>query len=285
MSLQGNLIVLLLLLNVSSLLNSHILSHAASTSPPVTRPRIIVFTVVDSGDDYDEDEFDHNSSPPKVLSSMKTPLLRSEPQLCQYDPCLENQVPCARLSMLTSCLCPGLSGADEPPHAPRIQALLPINEGGDKEKVEVKWCAPSSVVSGYRVVIEGHEGAVLEAGDASRQGVVGSLEVGTMVCVEALNKAGHSTPSDFSCRRYDPPKSSDHELLAWIVGGGVILLILIIVSVILWKCKTCQKRKRNSTDGLGNPSYRAEEVLWSRLLNHQILSTCCALLRAVTSQQ
>lgn len=261
MSLQRNLIVLLLLLSVSSHLNSHVVSHAASTAPPVTRPRIIFLTAQGSDDDYDEDEFDNNSSPPEVLSSMKTPLLRSDSQLCQYDPCLENQVPCAHLSAQTGCLCPGLSGADEPPHAPRIQALLPINDGDDKGKVEVKWCAPSSVVSGYRVVIQGHEGDTLEVGDASRQGVVGSLEVGTMVCVEALNKAGHSTPSDFSCKRYDPPKSSDHELLAWIVGGGVILLILIIVSVILWKRKTCQKGKRNSDDGLGNPSYRTEETV------------------------
>lgn len=259
MSIQGNLIVPLLLLSVSSLLNSHILSHAASTSPPVTRPHIKFLTAGGSDDDFDDD-YD-NSPPPEVLSSMKTTLLRSDPQLCQYDPCLENQVPCAHLSAQTGCLCPGLSGADEPPRAPRIQALVPINEGDDIGKVEVKWCAPSSVVSRYRVVIRGRDGDTLEVGDASRQGVVGFLEVGTMVCVEALNNAGHSTPSDYSCKRYDPPKSSGHELLAWIVVGGVILLVVIIVSVIVWKRKTCQRAKSNSTNGLGNPSYRTEETL------------------------
>ncbi|XP_026212854.1 leucine-rich repeat neuronal protein 4 [Anabas testudineus] len=263
MSLQKNLGVLLFLLSVSSLLHSHGLSHAASTSPPVTRPRITFLTALGSDDDYEEeDDYENNGSPPMVLSSMKTPLLRNEPHLCHYDPCLENQQPCAYLATQTGCLCPGLSGDDEPPHAPRIQALLPIDEGDDKGKVEVKWCAPSSVVSGYRVVIQGRESDTLEVGDASRRGVLGSLVVGTKVCVEALNKAGTSTPSDFSCRRYDPPKSSDHELLVWIVGGGATLLvILIIVSVILWKRKTCQKGKRNSADGLGNPSYSTEGTL------------------------
>lgn len=262
MSLRTNLGVLLLLLSVSSLHHSHVLTNAASTSPPVTRPRIVFLTALGSEDDYDEDNFDHNSSPPKVLSSMKTPLLRQDPQLCHYDPCLENQEPCARLSAQTGCLCPGLSGADEPPHAPRIQALLPINEGGDRGKVEVKWCAPSSVVSGYRVVIQGREDDTLEVGDALRRSVVGSLEIGTKVCVEALNKAGRSTPSDFSCKRYDPPKSSDHHLLTWIIGGGVILLLLLIItSVTLCRRKICQKGKRNSTDGLGNPSYSTEGTL------------------------
>ncbi|XP_026186582.1 leucine-rich repeat neuronal protein 4 isoform X2 [Mastacembelus armatus] len=212
--------------------------------------------------DYDDDDYQDNpNTPPEVPSSIKTPHLHREP--CQYNPCLENQEPCAHLSAQTGCLCPGLSGADAPPHAPRIQALLPVMEGDDRGKVEVQWCAPSSVVSRYRVVVEGSHGEVQEFGDTLRRGLVGSLEVGTKVCVEALNNAGQSDPSEFSCKRYDRPESSDRKVFVWVIGGGValFLIVIIIVGVILWKHKMCQKGKRDSADGLGNPSYSTEGTL------------------------
>ncbi|GLD70270.1 LRRN4 C-terminal-like protein [Lates japonicus] len=197
-SLFKNLAVLLLFLIATPLLHSHLFTHAASASPPITHPRIIFMP--DFGSDEDDADDDH-SPPPIVPFSARVPLTR---ELCQYDPCSEKQEPCEHLSSRTGCLCPGLSGADMPPHAPRIQALLPVNEGDNRGKVEVQWCAPSSVVSGYIVVVEGSNRYTLEFGDALRQGLVGSLEVGTKVCVEAKNKAGHSTPSDFSCMRCDP---------------------------------------------------------------------------------
>ncbi|XP_044061157.1 LRRN4 C-terminal-like protein [Siniperca chuatsi] len=252
----------LLLLFASPLLHSQLFTHAASTSPPVTRPRIIFLTGLGSDDEYDDvDDLDNHSSPPEKLYPVKTTLLQQAPQLCQYNPCLENQEPCTNLSAKTGCLCPGVSGADKPPQAPRIKVLLPVTEGDDIGKIEVQWCAPSSVVSGYRVVIEGNEGDAKEFGDVSRRGVVRSLEVGTKVCVEAVNNAGHSTPSEFSCKRYDPPKSSNGYTLAWVIGGVVLLLFLIIAAVILWKYQMRQKAKRDSTDGLGNPSYSTEGTL------------------------
>nr|XP_046261385.1 leucine-rich repeat neuronal protein 4 [Scatophagus argus]XP_046261386.1 leucine-rich repeat neuronal protein 4 [Scatophagus argus] len=263
-SLSRNLAVLLLFLSVSPVFHSYLFADAASIAPAVTRPRIIFITGLGSEADYDDDDddFDSHSSPPKVVSSMRTPFLQREPQLCKYNPCLENQEPCAQLSARTGCLCPGISGSDVAPHAPRINVLMPITEGEDRGKVEVQWCAPSSVVSTYRVVIQGSEGEALEFQAASRRGLVGSLEAGTKVCVEAVNNAGHSIPSDFSCKRYDPPDSSDHKLLVGVIGGGVaLILILIISAVILWRCKICQKAKRDSTDGLGNPSYSTEGTL------------------------
>ncbi|XP_029297618.1 LRRN4 C-terminal-like protein [Cottoperca gobio] len=256
-SLYRNLAVLLLYLSASPLLHSHLFTHAASTSPPATRPRIIYMT----GLDYEDEEYlnNHNHST-EVVHSVKNTFLHQAPQLCQYDPCLENQEPCDQISAKTGCLCPGVSGADEPPHAPRIQVLLLISKGDNIGKIEVQWCAPSSVVSGYRVVIQGSE--ALEFGNVSRRGLVGSLEVGTMVCVEAVNSVGYSTPSDFSCKRYDSPKSSDHKLLAGVIGGGVaLLLLLIITAVILWKHQMRKKAKRDSADGLGNPSYSTEGTL------------------------
>ncbi|XP_022616000.1 leucine-rich repeat neuronal protein 4-like [Seriola dumerili] len=261
-SLGKNLAALLLFLNASPLLHYHLLIHAASTSRPVTLPRILIMTDLGSDDDYKDDYLDNHSSPPEVLSSVNIPQLHQEPKLCQHNPCLENQEPCAKLLKQTGCLCPGISGADEPPHSPRIQALLPITKGDNRGMVEVQWCAPSSVVTGYRVVFEGSHGDALEFGGARRRGLVGSLEIGTKVCVEAVNSAGHSTRSESACKRYDPPESSDHNLFAWVIGGGVALLLLIIItSVILWKHKVCQKGKEDSTDGLGNPSYSTEGTL------------------------
>lgn len=262
MSLCRNLAVLLLYLGTSPLLHSHSFTHAASTSPPVTRPRIIYITGLSSDDNYDDDDdyLENHNAPPEVPDPVRTTFLQQNPQLCKYNPCLENQEPCNQISLKTGCLCPGVSRADEPPHAPRIQELLPISEGDNRGKIEVQWCAPSSVVSGYRVVIEG--GETLEFGELSRRGLFESLVAGTKVCVEAVNSAGHSTPSDFSCKRYDPPESSDHKVLAGVVGGGIaLLLLLIIAAVILWQHQMRKKAKRDSTDGLGNPSYSTEGTL------------------------
>lgn len=262
MSQRRNLVLLLLFLSASPLLHSHFFTHAASTSPPVTHPRMIGLGSDNYDDDDDYDNADNDNSAPKVLSSVKAPILHRDTQLCQYNPCLENQEPCFQLSVKTGCLCPGLSGADVPPHAPRIQGLLPVSDGVHTGKVEIQWCAPSSVVSRYRVVVEGKEGDALEFRDALRRGLLGPLEVGTKVCVEAVNNAGHSAPSEFSCKRYDPPESSDHKLLAGVIGGGVaLILLLIIAAVILWKHQMYKNAKRDSTDGLGNPSYSTEGTL------------------------
>lgn len=261
-SLCSNLAVLLLFLNASLLLHSHLFTSAAPSSPPVTRPRIIFMTSLDSDNDYDEDDISENhSSPPEVLSSIKTSVLQGKQQLCQYNPCLENQEPCAQISAKTGCLCPGMSGAHVPPNAPRINVLLPISEGEDRGKVEVQWCAPSSVVSRYRVVIQGRERDALEFQASSRRGLIGSLEAGDKVCVEAANNAGYSISSDFSCKRYNPPDSSDHKLLAGVIGGVVFVLLLIIAAVILWKYRLSQKARTDSADGLGNPSYYKEGTL------------------------
>ncbi|XP_042349418.1 LOW QUALITY PROTEIN: LRRN4 C-terminal-like protein [Plectropomus leopardus] len=210
-------------------------------------------------DDYDEEDddiFGKPSPPPKVVVSGRKTTLYQAPQLCKIDPCMENQEPCEQLSERTRCLCPGVSGADKPPHAPRIQGLLPVS-GVDRGKIEIKWCAPSSVVSEYRVVIDGSE--VLKFRGISRQGLLKPLEAGTKVCVEAVNNAGQSTPSDFSCKRYEPPESSDIKLLAGVIGGGVALLLLLILGgMIIWMHQMRKKAKKDSTNGLGNPSYSTE---------------------------
>lgn len=262
MSLCRNLAVLLLFLIASPLPHSHLFTHATSTTAPATRPRIIFLTGFGSEDDDDDDDDDYEKPTvlTQVVKSVQNTLVHQAPKLCHYDFCLENQEPCGQISAKTGCLCPGVSGGDQPPHSPRIQELVPITRGGDRGKIEIRWCAPSSVVTGYKVLIEG--GEVLEFEDVSRRGLVRSMEVGTNVCVEAVNSAGHSIPSDFSCMRYEHPESSDHKLLAGIIGGGVaLLLVLIIAAVILWKHQMRKKAKRDSANGLGNPSYSTEGTL------------------------
>lgn len=256
-SLCRNPTVLLLFLTASPLLHSHLFTNAASTSPPITRPQIKYVTGL--GFEYDSEYDDPDNVEPEIRSTKKTSILHGDAQICQYNRCLEDQVPCATLSEETGCLCPGYSGMDKPPHAPRIQALLPISQGDNRGKIEVQWCAPSSMVSSYRVVIEGREEDALEFGNTLRRGLVDSLEVGTKVCVEAVNNAGHSAPSDFSCKRYDYPETSDHQVMTGVIVGGIVfLLLLIITAVIIWKHQKNKKAKRDSADGLGNPSYTTE---------------------------
>lgn len=254
-SLHWNLGVLLLFLIASPLLHYISPAQATSTSLPITRKRI---TFIKSDFGYDETI----SPPPELLQSSHTPLLHGEPQLCQYDSCLENQEPCSDISDRTGCLCPGVSGPNVAPQAPRIRVLQPISSGKDQGKVEVHWCAPSSVVSGYRVVFQGSNRPPLEFQAFLRSSSVGNLDPGEKVCVEAVNKAGTSVPTKFSCQRYNPPSSSDQRLLAGVIGGGITLILLVIVVVVIFnKCKSCQKVKTNSADGLRNPSYSKEGTL------------------------
>lgn len=260
MSLYRNPALLLLFLSTLSPFLHVLFSHANPTSPSVTRLQFRYVTGVDVDDDYND--YDEKDNPHIVKASERPSLVHQAPQFCQYNPCKEDQEPCSVLSKNTGCICPGSSGPNEPPHPPRIQELLPVSHGGDKGKVEVKWCAPLSVVSSYKVMVQGREGQALEFKDTLRRGVIGSLEAGTKVCVEAMNSAGHSTETEFSCMRYDPPKSSNYTLMLGVIGGGVALLLLLIIgAVVSWKYQLCRKPKRDSSDGLGNPSYSTEGTL------------------------
>lgn len=252
--------VLLLFLSTLPSLNFHLFIRAASVSP-VTQHQIEFITLKGSTDDYEE-EYESQSIPPEVKVSVKKPILHQDPlPLCKHNPCLEDEPPCDAFSQQSHCLCPGFSGASEPPHAPRIHNLLPVKEGPDSGKVEVQWCAPPSVVSGYRVTIEGN-GSPQEFTDTKRRGLVGYLEVGVKVCVEAVNSAGHSSPAEHSCQRYEPSSSFDHSLMVGVLAGVVILLLVVIIgTVVFCKYRFCQRTKRDSNDGLGNPSYSAAGTL------------------------
>lgn len=249
-SLCRNHMVLLLFLSTLLSFSSHFVTQADSTSRPITQRQFEIITF--RGSDYDKEEDETQTAPAEDKVSVKPPLLRQEPtQPCPYDPCLEDQPPCASLLQQTGCRCPGISGASEPPHAPWIHDLLQVKEGPDSGKVEVLWCAPPSVVSGYRVTIEGN-GSFQEFKEIKRRGLVGYLEVGTKVCVEAVNNAGYSSLSEFSCKRYEPSTTYDHSLMVGVLAGAVILLLLIIIgTVVFCKYRMGQRTKRDANDGLG----------------------------------
>lgn len=263
MSLCRNHMVLLLFLSTLLSFSSHPFTQADATSRPITQRQFVIATFGGSNDDDDDDDHENWRTPePEVKVSVKKPFLHQEPpQLCPDNPCLEDQPPCNDLSKKTGCLCPGVSGSSKPPLAPRIHDLLQVKEGPDSGKVAVQWCAPPSDVFRYRVTIEGNE-SPLEFKDTKRRGLVGYLEVGTKVCVEAVNNAGHSSPSEFSCKRYEPSTTFDHSLMVGVLAGAVILLLLIIIgTVVFCKYRLCQRTKRDANDGLGNPSYNAAGTL------------------------
>jgi len=248
--LSKSLAMLLLLLTLELTLQ---LTHALSTSSPITRPRILFVTPMG---DYDEDYDDSHSDSLSVVSPAGPTRLLHE--LCRYDPCREDQPPCKHLAAQSGCLCPGLSGAHEIPRSPRLQRLGPSS--GSDNGVEVQWCAPSSVVSGYRVVVRGNRGGALEFGAQARRGRVQALEAGAEVCVEAVNGAGHSAASEFSCTHYHPPVLLSGSVKVGLIMGGVaiVLLLVVIVPLILWRRRVRRKATEDSADGLGNPSYSTE---------------------------
>ncbi|CAL8357130.1 unnamed protein product [Merluccius merluccius] len=252
--LYKSLAVLLLFLTLDP---SLWLTHAFSTSSPTTRTRIQFMTAVGFDDtDYDDDS--PSNSPNVATPAGPTRILH---KLCQYDPCREDQPPCTNHLAQIGCLCPGLSGAHQLPHPPRLQGLLPpgSSEGGGGG-VEVQWCAPSSVVSGYRVVVEGNRSAALDFGAQARRGQLRPLEAGAEVCVEAVNGVGHSAASELSCTRYHPPAPHGGSVKAGLIGGGVAILLLLVVMamMILLRRRARRKSTEGAAEGLGNPSYSAE---------------------------
>ncbi|KAJ8014901.1 hypothetical protein DPEC_G00020590 [Dallia pectoralis] len=247
---------LLLLLTPDLLSTRLLLIRAVPTSSPVTHHKIQYNTEV--GFDYDyEDNRDSSHSPPNYnrAASASPPLVQPKP--CDYQPCQENQVPCSQLSSQTGCLCPGRSGDDMPPHSPHLQKLVPAADG----RAEIRWCAPSSVVSGYRVLIE-HRKEPLHFGADSRRGFLVELEAGVKVCVEAINMAGISAHSELSCLRYEPEDTTNLALKAGVIGGGLgLLLLLSLIGLLFWRRKTCGRAGGDSAEGLGNPSYNREGTL------------------------
>ncbi|XP_064182135.1 LRRN4 C-terminal-like protein [Anguilla rostrata] len=221
-----------------------------SAKPPVTPFQIRYVTGLSDYDYKDEEE----ENQPTHYRQPQDPTQNSVPQPCDYDPCQDQQVPCAQLSALTRCLCPGVTGPQDRPEAPSLQKM--VREGSE---TVVTWCAPPSTVSSYRVVVNGGEPLVF--GEQLRRAVLGELEAGARVCVEAVNDAGTSTPLPESCKEYEPQGDDGMSLRAGVIGGGLgFLLVLSLAALLLWKFNTC-KKSGSDREGLGNLSYSSEGPL------------------------
>ncbi|XP_030621243.1 LRRN4 C-terminal-like protein [Chanos chanos] len=217
---------------------------------PITHIRIVYVPGID---------YDYDSDTPKPPQTTRSPATTTTSKPCDYDPCVFHEVSCFDLSVQTGCLCRGISGPDKRPEPPR---LWKVSQGSSGEAV-VHWCAPSSTVTQYKVILEGHEGQMQVFGEASRNGTVERLQAGTKVCVLAVNKAGESKQSEESCARYEPRTPDKAGLRAGVIAGGVgFLLLLSLAALLLWRRQSC-KKERNDADaeGLGNPSYSTDGTL------------------------
>lgn len=154
------------------------------------------------------------------------------PKRCDYNPCLENQVPCDKLAAAYRCLCPGSTLQNEAPLAPRLESV-----SWNGSEVLIKWCAPHSYVTAYLATVGEVERK--RFGKAQRTGGLGNIEHVSKVCVVAVNDAGVSKAS---CQMYQTPDSS-LPLKAGLIGGALGLLLLLLLVVLLWRHKRQRKQQ------------------------------------------
>lgn len=153
-------------------------------------------------------------------------------KLCDYKPCLENQVPCAELAASTRCLCPGFTLHNEVPDEPDLRSV-----SWNGSEVVVQWCAPNSYVTAYHVTVGGQDRT--RFGKDRRRGSVGTIEDVSEVCLVAVNDAGASRPS---CQMYQH-RASRLSLRAGLIGGALGLLLLTSLLVLLWRHKRQRKEE------------------------------------------
>ncbi|KAF7662052.1 hypothetical protein LDENG_00247980 [Lucifuga dentata] len=193
-------------------------------------------------DDYNIFEDPTTIDTPNVV----TPVGKN-PQLCDYNPCLE--LPCSELEASTGCLCPGLTLYSMAPEAPNLKTVF--WNGSD---VVVKWCAPLSYVTAYKVMVGGKERK--QFGKGQRSGGVGEITRSAEVCVVAVNDAGVSAGS---CKIYEP-RDDSLPLKLGITGGGLGFLLLFTLAVLLWRHK--RERKAENRISMQN---MAETQITERL--------------------
>lgn len=151
---------------------------------------------------------------------------------CDYNPCLDSQIPCAVLATSTGCLCPGLTLHNEVPNTPTLTSV-----SWNGSEVVARWCAPHSYVTAYIVKVGGQERRRFRKDQ--RSGRLGDMDHNTEVCVVAVNDAGDS---ERSCLTY-PPRDSSLPLKAGLIGGALGFLLLLLLAVLLWRHKRQRKQE------------------------------------------
>lgn len=135
--------------------------------------------------DFEEEEEDETAWPPFPAV------------LCDYDRCRHLQLPCQELQRAspTPCLCPGLSSPALRPEQPRLGEVRVVAEAG---LAVVHWCAPSSPVHEYWLLLWEGSGAPQKGPSLNstvRRAELKGLKPGGayVVCVVAANAAGESS--------------------------------------------------------------------------------------------
>ncbi|KAK7164768.1 hypothetical protein R3I94_003226 [Phoxinus phoxinus] len=197
----------------------------------------------------DYSDYDETTTEPLSSSTSEVPELDH----CDYDMCVEQQQTCKELqrTAVSPCLCPGLSPRDYPPSPPQLSYITQQDDKG----VVVHWCAPTSIVTHYIVLVKGKDKVIdreIEVQEKKRETVLWDVAAGALVCVKAVNIAGDSKENKQSCATFEPQHSdSGLALKLGIIGGVVGLVVLLILALLLWRHKTWRKSTaRNETGGV-----------------------------------
>lgn len=164
------------------------------------------------------------------------PPVTGKPKRCDYNPCLEGQIPC---SEQVGCLCKGSTLHSEAPEAPELKSV-----SWNGSEVVIQWCAPYSFVTQYVVTVGGEERQ--RFGEDRRSGGLGVVEDVSQVCVVAVNDAGSSKEV---CKKYEPTDSS-LPLKAGLIGGALGFLLLLLLAVLLWRHR--RQRKQEASISMNN---------------------------------
>uniref|UniRef100_A0A3Q3MCR8 Uncharacterized protein n=1 Tax=Mastacembelus armatus TaxID=205130 RepID=A0A3Q3MCR8_9TELE len=192
------------------------------------RPRGFSNKALDfSTEDYDRLEDTVTSSLPNRVSTYG-----GTPQHCVYNPCLENQIPCAEQAAYSGCLCPGFTLHNKAPQAPDLKSVF-----WNGSEVVIQWCAPYSYVKTYIVTKDGQNSQKFEKD--KRSATVGTIDHITEVCVFAENDSG---TSNGSCMTYHP-RDNSLALKAGLIGGALGFLLLLLLAVLLWRHRRQRKQE------------------------------------------
>lgn len=179
----------------------------------------------------DYSQYEDSTSDPGVLPDPVSPgggTLKK----CDYNHCLENQIPCAQLAASKGCLCPGFTPQDKVPEAPLLRSV-----SWNRSEVVIQWCAPFSHVTDYIVTVGGQERQ--RFGKDRRSGGVGNIDHMSEVCVIAVSEVGES---DGSCQMYQY-KDSSLLLKAGLIGGALGFVLLLLLVILLWRRKRQRKQQ------------------------------------------
>ncbi|XP_042355201.1 LRRN4 C-terminal-like protein [Plectropomus leopardus] len=179
----------------------------------------------------DEDYTQYEDPVTPVVNIRVSPYSKTTKR-CDYNPCLDNQIPCSDLAASTGCLCPGFTLNNQVPEAPDLRSV-----SWNGSEVVVHWCAPYSYVTSYVVTVGGVDTKTF--GRNQRSGGVGNRDHIVKVCVSAVNDAGEG---EGSCQMYHP-RDSSLPLTAGLIGGALGLLLLLLLGVLLWRHKRQRKQE------------------------------------------